>query len=142
MIRQYREDDTDALVSVWREANSLAQPFLSEAFVAQVTEDIRNIYLPNVETWVAEDNGNPVGFISVIGDEIGGLFLHPSFHGKGFGSALVDHAAGLHGPLRVEVFEQNAVGRRFYDRYGFLETERYDHAPSGEVIIKMVMSSS
>ena len=58
MIRQYREDDTDALVSVWREANSLAQPFLSEAFVAQVAEDIRNIYLPNVETWVAEDNGN------------------------------------------------------------------------------------
>ena len=142
MIRQYREDDTDALVSVWREANLLAHPFLSKAFVAQVAEDMRNIYLPKAETWVVEDNRIPVGFIALAGDEIGGLFLEPSFHGKGFGTALVDHAISLHGPLRVEVFEKNIIGRRFYDRYGFVETERYDHEPSSEVTIKMVMPSS
>lgn len=142
MIRKYQTEDTDALVSVWRKANALAHSFLKDDFVAQVVEDMRNIYLPNAETWVLEDNETPVGFIALVGDEIGGLFLDPSLHGRGFGKAMADHAVALHGPLCVEVFERNEIGRRFYDRYGFVETERYLHEGSGEVTIKMAMPSS
>lgn len=137
MIRQYLAADTDALISIWRDANAIAHPFLSEDFVTQVGQDIRNMYLPNAETWVLEEEGKPLGFIALIGNEIGGLFLDSSSHGKGFGRAMVDHASELKGPLCVEVFEKNSIGRRFYDRYGFIETERYDHEPSGEVTIKM-----
>jgi putative acetyltransferase len=142
MIRKYQTEDTDALVSVWREANALAHSFLKDEFVAQVAEDMRNIYLPNAETWVLEDHETPVGFIALVGDEIGGLFLDPSLHGRGFGKAMADHAVALHGPLCVEVFERNELGWRFYDRYGFVETERYLHEASGEVTIKMAMPSS
>lgn len=142
MIRKYRTDDTDALVSVWRKANALAHPFLPEDFVAQVAADMRNIYLPNAETWLLEEERQPVGFIALIGDEIGGLFLDPSRHGKGFGKAMVDHAVALKGPLRVEVFKRNSIGRRFYKRYGFVELEEYRHEPSGELTIKMAMPSS
>ena len=142
MIRKYRTEDTDALISVWQKANALAHSFLPDDFVAQVAQDMRNIYLPNAETWVVEDSGAPVGFIALAGDEIGGLFLDPSCHGRGLGKALTDHVVSLHGPLRVEVFEKNAIGRRFYDRYGFVETERYTHEGLGEVTIKMVMSAS
>ena len=139
MIREYRTEDTDALIAVWQKANSLAHAFLPADFVAQVARDMRAIYLPNAETWVIEENGTPVGFIALIGDEIGGLFLDPSCHRRGFGKALTDHAVSVHGPLRVEVFEKNALGRRFYGRYGFVETERYSHEGSGELTIKMVM---
>lgn len=142
MIRNYRNDDTDVLVSIWRKANALAHAFLPDDFVAQVAEDLRKIYLPNAETWVMVDDGAPVGFIALIDDEIGGLFLDPAFHGRGLGKALVDHAVGLKGALRVEVFEKNAIGRGFYDRYGFLETGRYTHQPSGEVTIQMAMPSA
>ncbi len=139
MIRKYQSEDTDALVAAWQDANALAHSFLQEAFIAQVATDMRNIYLPRAETWVIEADGALAGFIALLGNEIGGLFLHPAFHGRGLGKALADHAAKLHGPLRVEVFEKNAIGRRFYDRYGFIETDRYLHEPSGETTLKMTM---
>lgn len=142
MIRKFQAEDTYALVSVWQEANALAHPFLADSFVAQVASDMRNIYLPNAETWVVEDDGRPAGFIALVGNEIGGLFLRPSQHGKGLGKAMVDHAVDLHGPLNVEVFEKNEIGRRFYVRYGFVELEEYRHEPSSEMTIKMAMSSS
>ena len=141
MIRKYQADDADALVRIWRKANAFAHSFLADDFDAQVAQDMRDIYLPNAEIWVLEQDETPLGFIALIGDEIGGLFLEPAFHGRGFGKALADHAVALHGPLRVEVFEKNAIGRRFYDRYGFVETERYVHEASGEVTIKMSMPS-
>lgn len=142
MIRQYRPEDTDALVSVWRSANAKAHPFLEADFVAEVATDMRDIYLPNAETWVMEWDGSPAGFIALVGDEIGGLFLVPDLHGRGLGRALTDHAVGLHGPLRVEVFAKNLAGRRFYDRYGFVETGRYMHEPSGEMTIQMAMPAA
>lgn len=139
MMRRYKTDDTDALVAIWQAANDLAHPFLPPAFVAQVALDMRNIYLPKAETWVREESGAPIGFIALVGDEIGGLFLSPAYHGKGYGRAMVDHAVQLHGPLRVEVFEANAIGRRFYDGYGFVTGEAYAHEPSGQTVLKMAM---
>jgi putative acetyltransferase len=142
VIRKYKTEDTDALISVWEKGNALAHPFLSEEFVAQVAKDMRNIYLPNAETWVLEEDQQPVGFIALIDNEIGGLFLDPSLIGKGYGRKMVDHAFALKGPLRVEVFKENAVGRTFYERYGFVFEEEYLHEPSGSVTLKMAMRSS
>lgn len=142
MIRAYEPQDTDTLISIWENANAMAHPFLPKAFVAQVKEDMRNIYLPNAETWVLEDNGQPVGFIAMIGTEIGGLFLAPAQHGKGSGRAMVDHIVALKGPLRVEVFKENAVARPFYERYGFIFEEEYLHDQSGHIAYKMSMPTS
>ena len=139
MIRKYEPKDTDALISIWENANAMAHPFLSKAFVAQVKEDMRNVYLPNAETWVLEVNGQPIGFIAMIGNEIGGLFLDPAQHGKGSGRAMVDHIVARKGPLRVEVFKENAIGRPFYERYGFVLEEEYLHEQSGQVTFKMAM---
>lgn len=141
MIRQYQTEDTNALVGIWQKANDLAHPFLPKKFVAQVAQDMRNIYLPNAKTWVMEQDGQPVGFIALVGTEIGGLFLDPALHGRGLGKAMADHAVNLHGPLIVEVFEKNTIGRSFYDRYGFVEASRYTHEPSGEVTLKMAMTN-
>lgn len=142
MIRRYQSEDTDDLIAVWREANALAHPFLPDDFVARVAEDMRHVYLPNAETWVIEQNGHLIGFIALIGDEIGGLFVDPAYHGKGFGKALVDHSVALKGPMRVEVFKRNAIGRPFYERYGFLLVKEYQHEGSGQLILKMAMPPS
>ena len=139
MIRVYDPIDTDTLVSIWEKANALAHPFLTDEFVCQVKEDMRNSYLPNAETWVLEEQGQPIGFIAMIGNEIGGLFLDPVHHGKGSGKAMVDHVADIKGPLRVEVFSENNVGRPFYERYGFLLEEEYLHEQSGQMTAKMAM---
>ena len=83
MLRKFQPEDTDAVVSIWRAASSVAHPFFTEEFTEQEADNLRNIYVKNAETWVLEDRDTTVGFIALIEDEIGGLFLDPSLHGRG-----------------------------------------------------------
>ncbi len=139
MIREYTANDTHALIAIWEQANALAHPFLTQDFVAFVKDAMHNTFLPNAETWVIEKDGTPIGFIAMIGNEIGGLFLDPDQHGQGYGRAMVDHVAGLKGPLRVEVFKDNKVGHAFYERYGFEFVDEYLHEKSGAATLRMSM---
>ncbi len=112
---------------------------MQKGFVAEVERSIREDFLPISETYVLEDAGQVIGFVALMGKQIGGLFLDPACHGRGYGRALVDHAVGLKGPLKVEVFRDNQIGRPFYERYGFEFVEDELHAPSMQVNRKMAM---
>lgn len=142
MIRKYKTEDTDALITIWDHAEALAHPFLSTEVRDQVRKDIRNMYLPNAETWVLEYEGAPVGFIAMIDKEIGGLFLEPSQQGKGMGRQMVDHVVSLKGPLKVEVFKDNKIGLPFYKRYGFEVTGEGAFGVTGDETFKMAMPVS
>ncbi len=139
MIRDYKPVDASALVTIWLAASAVAHPFLSEEFISREADNLRNVYLPNTRTWVIEHEGAPAGFIALMGNEIGGLFLDPRFHGKGMGKALLEHARSLVSPLEVEVFANNKVGRPFYERQGFVEMRRYLHDETGQDVIRMIL---
>jgi len=139
MIRPYVSEDADRILRVWRKASEYAHPFLSDDFHDMAAAAIREIYLPQAETFVTEFKSVPIGFISLLDTHIGGLFLDPLFHGLGLGRALVDHAVRKKGPLSVEVFRENRIGRRFYNAYGFVETGDYFHEASRQVSVKMSM---
>ncbi len=138
-IRPYRSDDVESVIAIWQKANALAHPFLAPKFVGEVQQAMRDIYLPNAETYVLEKDGAVAGFIALLDNEIGGLFLDPALHRNGYGRALVDCAVALKGPLTVEVFLENTVGRPFYERYGFQFVEDEFHEPSGQLNRKMAM---
>ena len=106
-------------------------------FLDQEADNVRNVYMAFAETWVSEVDGSVVGFIALIDNEIGGLFLDPKYHGKGLGKALVDKAVTEKGPLVVEVFKENVIGRRFYDAYGFQFSEQFVHEATGQAVIRM-----
>lgn len=142
MIRKYTTNDTDALIAIWENAESAAHPFLPKSVRDKVREDMRNIYLPNAETWVLESEGSPVGFIAMIDTEIGGLFLDTSQHGKGLGRKMVDYVVAAKGPLTVEVFKDNKIGLPFYERYGFAVTGEGKFEASGHETFKMAMPTS
>lgn len=137
MIRKYQSRDLEDLMAAWEAASALAHPFLSQEFQAQVREDIPNLYLPNSETWVAEEDGRVVGFISLLGNEIGAIFLQPSCHGKGLGRALLDKARELRDELEVEVFSDNEIGRAFYGKCGFELLEKKIHPPTGFELLRL-----
>ncbi len=142
MMREYKSEDTDALIAIWDNAEPLAHPFLSDEVRDQVRRDTVNIYLPNAETWVLENEGAPIGFIAMIGTEIGGLFLDPSQQGKGLGRQMVDYIVAIKGPLTVEVFKDNKIGLPFYKRYGFVVTGAGVFDASGDETFKMAMPAS
>lgn len=146
MIREFISSDTDAIVDAWQRASNLAHPFLTPAFLAQEAHNVRHIYVVHAETWVAEISEQVVGFIALIASEdvceVGGLFLDPAFHGQGIGKALMDKAVAEKGPLKVEVFQRNAIGRRFYAAYGFVASGEYFHEASGQMTLQLRYSPS
>ena len=137
IVRKYEEEDLNSVLSVWENTQQIAHPFLPKTFQAQEKKNIRELYLPNADTWVLEEDSQVVGFIALIGNEIGGLFLQPTHHGKGFGKLMVDKAKELHGELVVDVFKNNTVGRQFYSKYGFKLVEKKVHDQTGEILLQL-----
>jgi len=137
MIRKYESKDLEVVMSIWRQASTLAHSFLEPLFVLKAEQDLRSIYLLKTETWVYEVNGAAVGFISMLNNEIGGLFVLPQFQGKGIGSALVGFVEKDFLELVVEVFERNFIGRAFYEKSDFKLMEISIHAPSGEAVLRL-----
>jgi putative acetyltransferase len=136
-IRRYEEKDLNDVLDAWESASLLAHPFLSKEFMEIERQNIPTVYIPIAETWVAECSGKVVGFIALIGNEVGAIFVQPAFHGKGIGLALMDKAQSLRGDLELEVFEENEIGRRFYDRYGFEYVGERMHEESGHKLLHM-----
>lgn len=119
MIRSYVDADLEELLQAWYEASLLAHPFLSAEFLVTERVQIAEHWLPASETFVYELDGVVVGFLSLVDDEVGAIFVHPDQQGRGIGRTLMDHAATLRTTLELDVFEQNPIGRGFYDAYGF-----------------------
>ena len=137
MIRKHTEDDLEQLLTIWSLSSTKAHPFLKKEFVEKVSSDMRNLYMPNTETWVYEVEGEIIGFVSMMDNEIGGLFVLPDNMGKGIGRQLVDFVSKSHKVLEVEVFEKNEIGRAFYDKYGFQAIKEFIHEESGENVLRM-----
>lgn len=142
MIRKYRPEDCDEVLSVWSAATALAHPFLSERFLEFERREIRNVHLPKAATWVWEADGHVVGFISLLGNEVGAVFVDPRFQRAGIGWALMDHARALRGELEVEVFRDNRIGRTFYAKYGFEPMLQRVHEPTGFQVVRLRLAAN
>lgn len=136
-IRQYKDSDLEAVLGSWDKATRLAHPFMTEEFLAQERINTAEIYLPNTDTWVMEIGGDVVGFIALMGNEVGAIFLQPEFHGRGAGKALMDKAQELLGDLEVEVFKENSIGRKFYSQYGFEPIAEKLHEATGQQLLRL-----
>ncbi|WP_299936662.1 GNAT family N-acetyltransferase [uncultured Pelagimonas sp.] len=136
MIRPYHPtSDDDAIVDIYLAASRQAHSFLSEEFWAKEAINVREIYLPNAETYVATQDDIVTGFIALLGTEVGGFFVNPERQSAGQGRALLAHALSKHPVLELDVFKDNPIGRRFYARFGFEELgERFDDYTQQQVI--------
>ena len=142
IIRQYEDTDLEAVLSSWKNTQKIAHPFLPEDFQTQEMINIQERYLPSADTWVVEEDNIVVGFIALIGNEVGGLFLQPTHHGKKLGKMMVDKAQELHGDLVVDVFEKNLIGHDFYTKYGFKLVEDKIHEQTGEQVLRLKFTAN
>jgi GNAT superfamily N-acetyltransferase len=86
---------------------------------------------------VYEQSGHPVGFISLLGSLVGGLFVAPEHQGSGIGRRLIAHAISLRGELTVDVFKKNLRACEFYASCGFVPESESIHEATGCVNITM-----
>jgi len=116
--------DLDRCLAIWRAASEVGHPFLDAATLDYDADLILNIYMPAAEIAVADTRGRTIGFLALLDDLVGGLFVDPAEHRQGAGRALVAEAMARHDRLEVEVYEANPGARAFYASCGFVETGR------------------
>ena len=137
MIRDYKEKDAEDVMTLWLEAQNIAHPFLEEDFVSKVKIMMKEQFIPNSKTWVYEQDKHVIGFIAMMNNEIGGLFVNPTEQSKGIGTQLLKFASQFHEELEVEVFDENKIGKPFYIKQGFIEISNYTHEETNQKVIRM-----
>lgn len=72
----------------WRSYSDYAlKEFLEESTRERILEDVRSINVYCLKRW-----GKVIGTVSFYEDKIDGLYVHPKFSGRGYGSRLLNFA--------------------------------------------------
>ena len=133
-VRACRPADAPVIAEVFLAARATSLPWLPKVHAdADVRAWVAQVLIHRPETFVAESEGRVVGFAALREDHLDHLYVHPDFHGRGAGTALLGEAV-RHRPngLKLWVFQQNAQARRFYERRGFVLLHETDGAANEE----------
>ncbi|TQN35690.1 ribosomal protein S18 acetylase RimI-like enzyme [Blastococcus colisei] len=147
-IREYRPADWDAIARAHDAARlqELAPSVGVEAF-RPLAETAKREGLFDEQVWVAELDGEVVGFVAYAHAEVTWMYVHPESQQRGVGRALLRHALahaddlGGEGYVTVTVLDGNPA-RKLYESEGFrlVETRRgglagnQDFAATGHVL--------
>jgi ribosomal protein S18 acetylase RimI-like enzyme len=88
-----------------------------------MTEFWRSL-LGTAAAWVAENNGEVVGFCARNDDNIAGLYVDRHARNCGVGKRLLDLAKADRDWITVWAYEANTAARKFYRREGLIEISR------------------
>ena len=80
---------------------------------------IRETVLPRQHVWVAQIDGDVVGYASLHDSFLTNLYVHPSHQRHGIGAALLTEVKKFaFDGFKLWVFETNRDAIRFYERHG------------------------
>lgn len=120
MIRQWTAKQLDPILALWLRSTTFAHPFIAEQYWLESTALVRDVYLPAAQTWVWEEQGALLGFVSVMDDQfVGALFVDPQALHRGIGGALLNHVKKRYPMLSLEVYQKNSRAVNFYHALGF-----------------------
>jgi GNAT superfamily N-acetyltransferase len=134
MIRAARADEAETLLGIQRGACVAAFAHIFPPELYPFPDDlIRTAWQealadPDVEVFVAEADGEPIGSVSVGGDFLRTLYVLPAHWRTGLGTALHDHALErlrARGCTRAKLWtlEENWNARRYYEKRDWTLTE-------------------
>ena len=130
-VRRGTAADVPRALDIWRDAVDATHRFLTPEDRAEIDAMVTG-WMPTVELWMVDDrSGRPVGFLVMDGNPIDALFVDPTVHGRGHGTALLDHALALAPDAIVDASEQASNALPFYEARGFVRTGRSETDPQG-----------
>lgn len=128
-IRAAQAEDHDALATIWHDAwheahaahvpSELATLRTRESFHIRLTDMLAT-------TVVSGPIGAPIGFCAIRNNEIYQMYVSPAARGTGAASALISAGCDAikdagHATVFLDVIEQNARARAFYEKMGFAD---------------------
>ncbi|HKV07283.1 MAG TPA: GNAT family N-acetyltransferase [Thermoanaerobaculia bacterium] len=122
-IRPFEPADRESVLALWHNAKRKAFPYV-EAQQRYTLEEDRAFFegslLFTCRVWIAEEAGEPVGFMALREGWIDHIFVRVDRQGQGIGSALLDKAKELaEGDLNLMTYQRNHAARALYERHGF-----------------------
>jgi aminoglycoside 6'-N-acetyltransferase len=127
-LRPADAGDVDRLVA-WHADPEVARYWDGERFTrAEMAERLAR---PDVEAWIVEEAGEPVGYLQVHAEGLD-MFLVPAARGRGLGPdaarAMTRHLVAERGWSRVTVdpYAWNEGAVRAWERAGFVEVSRHE----------------
>lgn len=144
MIRKATSQDTDKIMQIWLASSIKAHHFINEDFWKGRISEVRDVYLPQAETFIFEDKRQVKGFISVILDNfIGALFIDTDFQHQGIGGKLLDYVRQNRANLTLKIYAQNLPALRFYQKNDFkiVAEKKDEHSGADELILSWAKGS-
>jgi putative acetyltransferase len=139
-LRPYRAEDEDALIALWQRTWQQAYPSID--FAARVKwwrERWGGELVPKAAIIVAEQDGAPVGFVTIdASGYLDQLVVAPDHWGSELATTLVNEAK-RRSPDRITLLvnKDNARAIRFYERNGFVHAGEDVNPTSGRPVRKM-----
>ena len=127
-LRPADTHDVERLVA-WHADPEVARYWDGETFTHAEMED--RLARPDVEAWIVEEAGQPVGYLQVRPQGLD-MFLIPSARGRSLGPdaarAMAEHLVHERGRERVTVdpYAWNEGAVRAWRRVGFVEVSRHE----------------
>ena len=125
-LRSAGPDDVDRLVA-WHADPEVSRYWDDETFTREEMEE--RLAREDVEAWIVEEAGEPVGYLQVHPDGLD-MFLIADARGRGLGPdaarAMTEHLLHQRGRERVTVdpYAWNEGAVRAWERAGFVEISR------------------
>ncbi|MEF3305633.1 N-acetyltransferase [Paenibacillus sp. GYB003] len=118
-IRKFRESDIDALIHIWLSGSSGSHSFIDASYWHSKKEAMATTYLPASNTYVLEEDGEPLGFISMVDTYLAALFVDPARQSSGCGTQLLNHVKSECEQIHLNVYQKNTRAVQFYLHNGF-----------------------
>lgn len=133
IIRLMKLEETEVVADLWLETSIAAHSFVAEEFWYKHYDEIKDKYLPCSVTYVAEEDEQAIGFISILAwKKIGGLFVAVDFQRQGIGRTLLEQAKVLCTSLELDVYAKNEKAVQFYLKQGFNPLLAYRGGDTGQ----------
>lgn len=126
-LRRAAPDDADAIGNVFLASRERAMPDLrppySDAEARAYLADM--VVNPDCAVWVADREGEVVGFVALRGSWVDHLYVRPAWWRRGIGTRLLDHAKRAHPQgLRLFCFKCDDRAQAFYATSGLVPVRR------------------
>ncbi len=120
MIKKIEEKEVEAVMDLWLKSTIEAHKFIEKEFFKSHYNTVKDVYLPNSDTYVYKEKNEVVAFISIIESNfIGALFVSVDKQGQGIGSELLNYIIKKYKSLTLAVYIENEQAVKFYKKLGF-----------------------
>ena len=119
MVRQYSDNDIDAVMQIWLDTNIQAHHFIPSDYWrtnCNIVKEHKSSFPTAID-----------GFIGLNDDYIEGVFVKETMQSKGIGKQLLNHAKEFKSKLKLSVYQENEKAIKFYLREKFsIQSESVD----------------